>query len=255
MAAGKCEAALDWELSAWPIQKAMNDLRCSLRVLGAWALASALMGCGAQAGGQTGEEGGKGCRFALTPLSFEETSPLGFSAADVLAFSEGEQRAPLRWLASDVPYGPEQGPSEITARVAPQGKAEFAEPAPQQGELLCTEAVRIPVTLELSTAGGALSERVETRLEAASARQAQIVALLDSNEIRGDFAFDSVTLGERRFVRLEIALYFESGTFSGFMQGGIQDGSTGDGGVTSFRSVPLACWGDEQGPNQTACSM
>lgn len=218
---------------------------------------AALIGCGAQAGGQTGEESDGVCTLVVTPLSLEETSPLGFSGADILQFSQGEKQAALRWLPpTDLPYGPEQGESELVARVTARGQPEFTEPAPQERNLVCTAAVRIPVTLELSTTGGALNELVETRVVARTPSQAELFALLEASKIQGDFAFDSARIGASKFTGLEVAVYFENSTFSGVIQGGVQSGGgTSDDSVASFRPVPLACWGTGQAPNQAICAM
>ena len=59
----------------------------------------ALFGCGGgQTGGETGadelgEETADPCVETPTTLAIDEQSPLGFSAADVLAFSEGTHTA------------------------------------------------------------------------------------------------------------------------------------------------------------------
>jgi len=234
----------------------MNDPCCSLRVLGTWTLAAALIGCGgAQAGGQTGEETEGGCRLAVTPLALDEVSPLGFSASDVLEFSEGERQAELRWLASDLDYGPEHGDSGITARVTLRGKAQFVKVV-EDKNLRCVDAVRVPITLELTTSGGALSERMDTRLVANSSTEAKVSALREPSELQGEFAFDPASLGQLRFIRLELDVHWGSGVFSGLIHGGVESVTNGDGdGVASLRPVPLACWGPAQGANRAVCDM
>jgi hypothetical protein len=172
-----------------------------------------------------------------------------------LSFSEGERQAELRWLSSDLGYGPEHGESRITARVTPRGKAQFAKVV-EDKNLMCADAVRIPITLELTTTGGALSERMDTRLVANSSSESKVSALRNPRELQGEFAFDPASLGQLRFIRLEIDVHWGSGVFSGLIHGGVESGTSGGGSdVVSLRPVPLACWGPAQGANRAVCDM
>src|SRR4051812_15862013 len=109
MAPGKCEAALARCHWTWPIHRVRFTDRRWLAAGLPIALA-ALGGCGAQAGGQTGEETDDGCVFSTSPLSLQEPSPLGFSAGQVLALADGKQSAAFVWLeAPGFSYGPESG--------------------------------------------------------------------------------------------------------------------------------------------------
>jgi len=89
---------------------------------------SALGGCGAKAGGQTGEETDDGCVFASSPLSLQEPSPLGFSAGQVLALAEGQQSAAFGWLqTTGFSYGPESGTGQVTV-ATPTVSAVYRDP-------------------------------------------------------------------------------------------------------------------------------
>jgi hypothetical protein len=208
------------------------------------AALSALAGCGAQAGGQTGEETDDGCVFATSPLSLHEPSPLGFSAGQALALAEGERSAAFSWLQSPgVAYGPESGKGEVRVVTSLAGSAKFARVDASRSLLLCEDQVLIPTRIALATAGGALDESFTANLIAKTADEAMVSELVASADLNGAFAFSSATLGERRFARLEVNLRFSSERSAGYLFAGIESG--GDpGGSTSFQALPLACWGE-----------
>ncbi|MEI9938462.1 MAG: hypothetical protein WDO69_14680 [Pseudomonadota bacterium] len=203
-----------------------------------------LGGCGAQAGGQTGEETDDGCVFATSPLSLQERSLLGFSAGQVLALAEGEQLATFDWRQTPgFAYGPESGTGQVTLRTSAAGPAKFARVDAQKSLPHCEDQVRIPVSVVLATAGGALAESFTVDLVATAVDEAAITELLPSAELKGAFAFDPGTLGGRRFGRLEINLRFHADGSAGYLLAGIESGDQA-GGSASFQALPLACWGD-----------
>src|SRR5688500_13866468 len=74
-------------------------------------------------GGQFGEEAGAHCEVVgRTPLALDEVSPLGFSAADVLALAEGQHDEVLSWVEAG-------GSSPLTLTVAQVGDIEYLEQA------------------------------------------------------------------------------------------------------------------------------
>lgn len=179
--------------------------------LGLIALVAAYdTGC---AGTDTGNpyDGGEGtasetCDEQRRELLLEEPTSLGVSARDVLDLASGEHRETLAWLApSDgVTYGPESGTGEITIVVEPLGAARFVERAPKSpgsgeegGGLLlfapdgaCPDAIELDVRLQISTAGGALNETVDTTLEATSGELVVGNLRLSTDALTGSFEVD-----------------------------------------------------------------
>jgi hypothetical protein len=208
----------------------------SLLLLTACASAS---GC---AGGQTGQEDVTGpCNEERTPLDLGEVSPLGFSAADVLSFAEGENVTTIEWQPIDIPYGPESGTQQLTLSVASLGRARYVD----RGESpCCFAAVQVDVRVTLETSGGALSESFVTVLEARSADAASLQTDIEP-PLGGSLSFDQQALGDERFMRLELYAHFEAANFSGGLSAGFQTISTADGsdGVAGFGSRALASWG------------
>jgi hypothetical protein len=251
MAPGKCEPALARRPWTWPIQGATFTHRIWL--VAALPLSLSGLGCGAQAGGQTGEETDDGCMFAASPLSLQEPSPLGFSAGQVLALAEGEQLATFAWLQSPGnAYGPESGTGQVSVRTSAAGAAKFARVDVQRSQPNCQDQVRIPVSVALATAAGALDESFTAELVAATADEAAVTALVASAALKGTFAFVPGTLGGRRFARLEVNLRFRPDRSAGYLLAGIESGDPA-GGSVSFQALPLACWGHIPSLSSPAC--
>jgi hypothetical protein len=208
----------------------------SLLLLTAFASAP---GC---AGGQTGDEGVYlQCREQQAPLELGEVSPLGFSAADVLRFVEGEHVTAIEWQPIDFPYGPESGKAELTLSIENLGHARYVDRGDAQ---CCFAAVQVDVRVTLRTGGGALRESFVTVLEAHSADAAWLQMLVEP-PLGGSLSFDQQALGTERFIRLDLYAHFEPTHFSGSLHAGFQDESRGDGrdGVVGFRAPELARWG------------
>jgi hypothetical protein len=212
-----------------------------------------LTGCGAQAGGQTGEETDGRCVYAMSPLRLEEPSPLGFSAGELLALAGGEQSAAFGWLQTEgLRYGPESGVGEVVVRTSTAGAARFARVDSQTSFLACQDHVRIPVRVALATASAALDESFEADLTATTVDEATVTALVPSSELKGAFAFDPATLQGRHFTRLEVNLRFTQEGFAGYLLAGIESSEPAAGSV-GFQPLPLACWGDIPSLHSAAC--
>jgi hypothetical protein len=69
--------------------------------------------------GTAGELGGQCEAKSSEVLEDTEPTPLGFSAADVLAIVAGEHSAELTWNAQDYTYGPEQGSANSSSMPLP----------------------------------------------------------------------------------------------------------------------------------------
>jgi hypothetical protein len=248
MAPEKCEAALARRVRAWPIHGV--TLTQQIWLAAALPLSLSVLGC---AGGQTGEETHGGCVFATSPLSLQQPSPLGFSAGQVLALAEGEHLATFGWLPSPgLAYGPESGTGQVSVRTSAAGPAKFARVDAQRGRPECQDQLRIPVSVVLATAGGALDESFAVDLVATTADEAAVTELVPSAELKGAFAFTRGTLGDRRFTRLEVNLRFRPEAFAGYLLAGIEGGDS-NGGSVSSQALPLACWGDIPALSSAAC--
>ena len=208
----------------------------SLLLLTAFASAP---GC---AGGQTGHEDVAGhCIEQQTQLDLGEVSPLGFSAADVLKFTEGEHVTAIEWQPIDVLYGPESGTNELTLSVESLGRARYVD---RGKNACCFAAVQVDVRVTLGTSGGALGESFVTVLEARSADAASLQMLLEP-PLGGSLSFDQQSLGSERFLRLELYAHFETANFSGGLRAGFENGAGADrpDGVVGFRAPEIASWG------------
>jgi hypothetical protein len=193
------------------------------------------------AGGQTGHEGyvapGQ-CHEQPTALELGQVSPLGFSAADVLRFVEGEHVTAIAWQPIDFPYGPDSGQGELTLSVENLGHARYVDRGDAE---CCFAAVQVDVRVTLRTSGGALHESFVTVLEAHSADAAWLQMLVEP-PLGGSLSFDQPAPGAERFIRLEVYAHFEPNRFSGSLRAGFQDESRG-AGVVGFRAPELTRWG------------
>ena len=171
-----------------------------------------VLGLGACMGGQTGGEtgadwhdnqtpdsyAGESCDEQAFPLGPNELSPLGFGAAEVLAFVGESTTTPMVWLdtsALQVQTNVEPGPSELTVALLDSTNPRFVEVSPAESEdggaMLpasdCPNRVDIDVTLRLTTADGALDETVPSTLHAMEADVVELVVPLDSANLTGTF--------------------------------------------------------------------
>ncbi len=171
----------------------------------------------------------------------------------MLALAEGEQSAAFSWLQTPgLAYGPESGTGQVTARTSAAGPAKFARVDVPRSLPHCEDQLRIPVSVALATAGGALDESFTVDLIATTADEAAVREIVPSAELKGAFAFVPGALGERRFARLEVNLLFRSEGFAGYLLAGIEGGDQA-GGTVSFQALPLACWGDVRSLSSAAC--
>lgn len=148
-----CETGLDRLVLRAIIDARASMFRriCSLILL--VLLAAAPTGCGSDTagplgqptltGGQTGGEAGLNCSsdVAITRLYGDEASPLGFTAADVLAAVPERSTASLTWS--------DGATSVLSVELAGDGSAGYAE--------RCA-ANAVAVRLQLQSADGALDE-------------------------------------------------------------------------------------------------
>jgi hypothetical protein len=202
-------------------------------VMAAW-LAACLAGCNGTSTGNPfddddedpGETAGGhaygNCDSDATALeSADAETPLGFTAADVLAFAAGLHETTIRWQPSELAsYAPESGEHALTLRVTHAGGelryVEYREgesDGREGGELAigtepCSNhnAIEIDVEVEVMTDGGALDERVAGTLRASSLNWAILDVPLEADELGGAFVITETR--PAGFTLVQLALEF-----------------------------------------------
>lgn len=219
-------------------------------LLSAAILAACAVGC---AGGQTGDEGEDWhCSEEARALAADEVSPLGFSAADVLAYAQGSHSTSLEWqTARSVPYGPETGVGELSIEVESLGSARFVERTAPKGAVklihgdCCPESVEIDVQVTLRTAGGALNETFEAVLDATERDAAYLLTLIQP-PLRGALTFDSQALHSAHLEDVQLDARFGPSELSGSLHARFESEASGEDldGAVSLSIEPLAQWGE-----------
>jgi hypothetical protein len=198
------------------------------------------LGC---AGGQTGEESGEpACRETRTTLEAGEDSPLGFGAEQVLATASAES-APLEWLVTDPPHGPESGMAVLSISLEPLGPAAYVQSRAPNGieQYPCADRVEVDVEVALATSGGALAETFDSKLRATDATVAELWHIFANGNVDGTLSFDAASLAGRKVKRVTFEASFGDGKLSGSLSAGIEQIS---GGTASFQEPTIACFGD-----------
>lgn len=223
-----------------------------LRTLLNAALATALASGAGCAGGQSGHEGEASlCQETKTELASHETAPLGFSPREVLALAEGEHTAAFEWQrSSNVPYGPESGPSELTLTVTNLGTYQFvarelremSTTSEQAG--CCPDAVQVSVRVALRTSGGALDEAFDAVLEAQAPGAAGLTWLI-APPLQGSLTFEQRALGSAKLAGVLLEARFGPTGLAGYLDAGFEDAAPGDDpdGVVMHSTTRLAEWG------------
>jgi hypothetical protein len=202
-------------------------------------------------GGQTGEESGESCVETSTPLAFDELSVLGFSPANVLEVIASPSTSTLRWQAhQDLVYGPESGTSSITFDERSLRTARYVESKPNPNSngqeiamIQCQNRVEVDLDAGLSTTGGALAESFVATVSAISTDEVRLSHLFEPKNIKGTLAFDSASLGQRDFIRLQFDATWTSDRFFGRLDAGIEEtAGTGPSSSISLMNVVLACF-------------
>lgn len=168
-------------------------------------------------GVNTGGENGA-CDIDSSSIQLDEQTPLGFVPQTVLDLVVGQHSQSLAWLPSDVTYGPESGRSDITLDIEALGNARLLDREPRQasgeGPAInladlgspCQDSVEVDVSIAITTAGGALSERVETTIEASAADFARASIVLDVTDIVGSFEADPQPQPNMELTRSSLSL-------------------------------------------------
>jgi hypothetical protein len=201
--------------SSWSRSVILSVCGCSL-----WGL----VGCGVtDTGNPYGDDdtGGEatnvdGCDQIKSAIELDAQTALGFNARAVVDLVGGEHAETLLWIdSSGTPFGPESGRSELTLSVEPLGTGRFIdrsvptnsgagpaiEIAPLDG---CRDSVEIDVRLQLTTAGGALAETIDTVLEAAAPDFASGRFTIDLTEVMGSFEAEPVAPANSELTRSKL---------------------------------------------------
>jgi hypothetical protein len=142
-------------------------------------------------------EGVPQCQVDPREIGLDEVTPIGVTASELFRWLSGPHAEPLGWLgpgpgqsyAQLDGFGPEQGNSELQLDVEPLGARLLTRsPLDEASVDLCPTTLGLDVDLHLSTAGGALDERVQTTLEATQAGFATLPGLyLPLDSLQGSF--------------------------------------------------------------------
>jgi hypothetical protein len=224
----------------------------------------------------TAGEGGELCSESARPLSLEEGTELGFSAAQVLGWASGEHRESLLWREQGQSFGPEQGRSELTLTVEPLG-ARFIDRAPKQrsdgseeGPAIalaeigyesdpCADSIALDVRLGIATAGGALAESVETTLHARARDVLTGNVTLPLDQLSGSFEAQvatpagSVPRGTPKLqLGFTLSQYGNTGQFGLLSEFESIDGSAvGQGGIAQLARFPADGYCEQGGVSAT----
>jgi hypothetical protein len=201
--------------------------------------------------------GGFGCPAGDSTVlaSVDTDTPLGFSAADILAFAGGSHEVTIRWNPSEfASYGPESGDHALTITLShDDGEIRFVEPKENNGDgdnhlgsLLptapCSEWLEIDVTVTLKSDGGALDESFETTLMARSPLQAIASHQLKHDQVMGGFEITDVRIEGFMLAQLQLSMTFTPLGSSGNLSA-VFEVRRGDAVGNAAAGGGLATWG------------
>lgn len=164
--------------------------------LGPFLVTFGLLGCAAEEEEQPapppGQIGGEpyACEpKAVQTLAIDETSPLGFSAADILGFAQGTHDAGFVWDAGGSTPMTLTVPAPSEVRFADLGLPPVGDPQ-LYGEIGCANHVELDVIVTLATGDGAFAETFDVILIAASTSRAAFSESVAPEAISGSYVFD-----------------------------------------------------------------
>lgn len=187
--------------------------------------------------GQVGEETIQCKAVSMERIDRDEISPLGFSPAEILSFSEGTHSGTLQWADSMQ--------SEVTINMQFTGEATYQVRdwvdengglAEQQLEIDCPNVMELEMEITISSTDGRLNEswpvqlRASSTIEATTSVQPQsFVGTLDV----ASFAPEGDFIRHRAFVDVD----FQNGILSGRLSG---QAESENGDVVSALSYDIA---------------
>jgi hypothetical protein len=219
------------------------DVPPTLSALALLAAGAALAGC---SGGQTGGENVDwGCLpVETTHVALDETTPLGFSAAEVLAYAAGERELSLQYEGDDA--------TTVTLTVAVDGDAaHFEEREWRAGEhgtleapaIECGDALLIPLTVHFASADGQFAEQWSVLVQAEEVDRAQAHVRLEPDDLDGDLDVMAFATEDFDTHALSVDLVFEPGGVHGVVTG---YGDTYHGDAVSHTQFPIATFDQAQ---------
>lgn len=147
-----------------------------------------------------GAEAGAGaCDSTRDTIELDAVSPLGFSAADVVALAGGTHTETLAWLENEIASSSGGEPTEVEVRLEFDGEARFVDRKPKQNtgeeldeagpgialESTCHDRLELEATLTLKTADGALDETLPVIVWSETERLAHAHFNLDADALAG----------------------------------------------------------------------
>lgn len=163
------------------------------------------------------------CDEGSVPLTDEERSPLGFSAAETIAFAMGEHVGDATWEESAALELPEQPmTSSITlslrraageAWYVPGSGARSPDASPEP----CVEELMVPVSVDLRTDDGALAEHWEVPLRSQSVGRAELMLNVSPMGLEGSLQPESKNPDMHVSSLVLSATFHADGAFSGFI--------------------------------------
>jgi hypothetical protein len=152
--------------------------------------------------------------------TIEATSPLGFSARDLLELAAGEHTTPLSWEGDAfVPEAP--GGSLHVVLSARDSKPRYVEstPDPALSSLMpgCASSMEVDVHVQVTSDDGALNESYDAVLRAQNADRANIpIVQLASMALHGQLTLSPVVCNTGlRFAAITLAFDFAASGMSG----------------------------------------
>jgi hypothetical protein len=137
------------------------------------------------------------CQVEQLEIGLDDATPIGATPNDLFRWISGPHSEPLGWLSPGPSesyarldaFGPEQGSSELQLDFEPIGARLITRTALDEASAdLCPTSLALDVNLHLSTASGALDERVQTTLEATQTGFARLQPLyLPLDGLQGAF--------------------------------------------------------------------
>ena len=204
--------------------------------------------CAPSDGGQVGEEN-FGCVAAFTEeLAVDDSTPLGFSVAEVLTLAQGTHQSPLVWAddsstvlrvtmsyASRATYQDR----EWRSTDATNGGAE-----PDLGSADCLDILNIEMNVQLMTDDGALNESFSVDLQAALVTEAAFYSSLDP--LIGSLAVEGFApAGSFSSYSAALDLVIDADGIAGTISGLAETAASGDSddGAVSATQYPIASFG------------
>jgi len=179
--------------------------------------------CGSASGGQTGSESAECAVVESVPIPVDETSPMGFSAEDTLAYSEGDFADTMRW--SDGSASPLAMTLVRNSDIATYLRSEYSG----SGDMACVQVLTVAARIEASTEDGRLGEVWLGDLASSATDSASFV--LELTDITGTLDLESFVAEPSRYdvVRWYVELQFAPDAVRGAIYG-LGEGVEGDSG-------------------------